>query len=690
MVSDPKARATPRPEAVEQPTDGNASPQASGKKLLHELPLHQAELEAQTLTLREAQARLEELRDRYFELYDSAPVSYFTLSSRGLIAEANLKCAALLGTDQSKLTGQAITRFILADDRPTFTRFCEQAGTASRPANSELRMLRRDGSQFWARLEAAPANTQGPGESIRFALSDVTESRRADSLIRASERRLNLVIEAISDGFWDWDLRTGVVYRSPSYYATIGYRPEDATADFDFFKRIVHPADLVHALQALEAHKQGKTPIMEFEFRLVSPTAGREWMSARGRVVERAEDGAPLRITGTISDITERKRSEARLRESEEQFRAVFDNSIDAILVTMPNVGIVAANPAAQRMFQHSEAEFRQLRRSDLVDMLDGSVAEALVERQRTGHYSGQLKFLRKDGSRFTGELTSSMFTGKDGSLLTNVIVRDISRRERAEAELAATRADMEQIIEWQVARNTAAALAHELNQPLAALSALSEAASRILAKSTAEASAGKERLEPIVRRLAVESERAGSVVRNLLDSLHRPISKTAAHDLPLILREAAGAARSSVTGDYRLVIDCAPELPPVMVNYQQFEKILLNLAGNGADAMRNAGITTGSIGITAGTAEDGGSACISVRDDGPGVPSGTEQEIFQPFVTTRAEGMGMGLAIARALVEAQGGKLWLQAGRGTGACFCFTLPFSRQERPAYNPSNTT
>jgi two-component system sensor kinase FixL len=683
MVSSPKARAAPRPGTVEKPIDRNASPQASGMKLLHELQLHQAELEAQNQALREAQARLEELRDRYFELYDSAPVGYFTLSSRGLIAEANLKCAALLGTDQSGLTGQAITRFILADDRPAFSRFCERAGTDSRPANSELRMLRRDGSQFWARLEAAPANTQGHGQTIRFALSDVTESRRADSLIRTSEQRLNLVIEAISDGFWDWDLRTGVVYRSPSYYATIGYRPEDATPDLDFFRRIAHPADLERALQVFEAHKRGETPVMEFEFRLASPAAGREWMSARGRVVERDADGVPLRIAGTISDITERKRSEARLRESEEQFRAVFDNSIDAILVTMPEVGIVAANPAAQRMFQYSEAEFRQVHRSDLVDMLDGSVAEALVERQRTGHYSGQLKFLRKDGSRFTGEVTSAMFTGKDGSLLTNVIVRDISRRQRAEAELAATRADMEQIIEWQVARNTAAALAHELNQPLTALSALSEAASRILANLTAEASAGKERLEPIVRRLAIESERAGSVVRNLLDSLHQPVSKTEAHDLLFILRKAADVARSTVTGSYRVVIDCAPELPPVMANYQQFEKILLNLAGNGADAMRNAGITTGSIGITAVTAEDGGSACISVCDDGPGVAPGMEQEIFQAFVTTRAEGMGMGLAIARALVEAQGGKLWHQTGRGTGAYFCFTLPFSRQDRPA-------
>lgn len=509
-------------------------------------------------------------------------------------------------------------------------------------------------------------------------LSDVTESRMADKPIPASERRLNLVIEAISDGFWDWDLRTGEVYRSPSYYATIGYRPEDATPDFDFFKRIAHPEDLDRALRVLDKHMRGETPIMEFEFRLASPTAGRKWMSARGRVVERDAAGTPLRIAGTISDITERKRSEARLRESEEQFRAVFDNSIDAILVTMPDVGIVAANPAAQRMFQYSEAEFRQLRRSDLVDTLDGSVAEALVERRRTGSYSGQLKFLRKDGSSFTGELTSSIFTGKDGNLLTNVIVRDISRRQRAEAELAATRADMEQIIEWQVARNTAAALAHELNQPLTALSALSEAASRILARLPADGSAGKERLEAIAQRLAIESERAGNVVRNLLDSLHRPVSKTAAHELALILGKAAGVARSTVTGDYRLVVDCAPDLQPVMANYQQFEKILLNLAGNGADAMRNAGITTGGISITAGAAKDGACACISVRDEGPGIAPGMEWEMFQPFVTTRPDGMGMGLPIARALVEAQGGKLWHQAGPGQGACFCFTLPFSR------------
>ena len=679
MVASHKPK--PKPRAPAKPAGTPAPPEAATKKLLHELQVHQVELEAQNRDLLQTQAMLEDLRDRYLDLYDFAPIGYISLSADGMVAGANLKCAALLGIDRSVLLGQPVSRFIFADDREAFSRIRGKFSANALPMNCELRMLRSDGSHFWARLAATLAGPRGKGRTIHIALSDISENRRASSQIRDSLRRLNLVVEAIGDGFWDWDLRTGVVYRSPSYYVIVGHRPEDATPDFAFFERIAHPDDLAAAMKAIEVHMLGKTPSIEFEFRLNDPSQGREWMGVRGRVVERDADGTPLRITGTISDITERKRAETLLRASEDQFHAVFDNSIDAILVTMPDAGIVAANPAAQRMFQYTEAEFHRLRRSDLVDGTDDRVAEALVERRRTGRYSGELKFLRKDGSSFTGELTSSMFRGKDGRVLTSVIVRDISRRQRAEAELAATRAELQQIIEWQVARNTAAALAHELNQPLTALSALSEAASRILAKITSGSSPGSEALETILPRLAVESERAGNVVRNLLDSLHRPVSKGEAHDLPDILKKAAGVAKTSMAGGYRLILACAPDLPPVTVSYQQFEKVLLNLIGNGTDAMRSAGTITGTIAVSAALAEDGNSACIAVQDQGPGIPPGMEQEIFQPFVTTRSEGMGMGLAIARALVEAQGGKLWHQPGPHPGARFCFTLLCSRPER---------
>lgn len=670
-----------RPGATPAKPAGTAATRtSSSKRLLHDLQVHQVELETQNQELLRAQTLLEELRDRYLDLYDFAPVGYLSLSLKGLITESNLKCAKLLGVDRNVLLGQPISRFIFADDREGFSRLRSILGKNAPPVDYDLRMLRQDGSQIWVRMTATLAEPGGHGHMIRIALSDITESRQADSLIRASEQRLKLVIEAIGDGFWDWDLRTGVVYRSPSYYATIGFRADDATPDFGFFKRIAHPDDLPSALKALEAHLRGETPGIEFEFRLASPSGGREWMGVRGRVVERNAAGAAVRVAGTISDITERKYSEARLRASEERFRAVFDNSIDAILITMPEVGIVAANPAAQQMFQLTEAEFRKVGRSDLVDMSDGRVLAALDERTRTGHFSGELKFLRKDGSDFIGELTSSVFAGSDGKLLTNVIVRDISRRKQAEAELAATRTEMQQIIEWQVARNTAAALAHELNQPLTAVSALSEATTRILAGTVGSQEQDPGQLGNIAQRLALESERAGNVVRNLLDSLHRPVSKTETCDLGAIVKQAAGVIGASMSNRYRLILEFAPNLPPVQVNYQQIEKVLLNLAGNGADSMHNAGMAAGEISIRAELSEHGKSARITVRDQGPGIPPGMEQEIFHPFVTTRVDGMGMGLAIARALVEAQGGKLWLDPTPDAGARFCFTLPLARGE----------
>jgi C4-dicarboxylate-specific signal transduction histidine kinase len=114
-----------------------------------------------------------------------------------------------------------------------------------------------------------------------------------------------------------------------------------------------------------------------------------------------------------------------------------------------------------------------------------------------------------------------------------------------------------------------------------------------------------------------------------------------------------------------------------VLANRLQLEKVVLNLLNNGVDAMRGAGISTAAISITVRTAEAGKMAQVTVHDSGPGLDAETAKRIFQPFFTTKSEGIGLGLSISRALVESHGGSLWLDLGDNTGATFHFTVPFA-------------
>jgi C4-dicarboxylate-specific signal transduction histidine kinase len=268
------------------------------------------------------------------------------------------------------------------------------------------------------------------------------------------------------------------------------------------------------------------------------------------------------------------------------------------------------------------------------------------------------------------------------GPELEGVVVEhtDITERKKAQYELASLRADMKRILQWQIATHTVAALAHEVNQPLSSISALAEAASRLLGATDAAefaSTATGARLEQILDRIAAESERAGGVVRNLMTSLGAPDTSVEAIDFPGLLREVVRVARASGHEDCEILFDGAHGVPPLWGNRLQVEKVLLNLISNAADAMREADAPNGRIWISIAVAAPGREAIISVRDEGPGISAGMEQQMFHPFISSKGTGLGMGLTICRTLVEAQGGRLWHEPHHGGGATFRFTLPLA-------------
>lgn len=178
------------------------------------------------------------------------------------------------------------------------------------------RFERADGSVHWVRWEVRPwHDAAGAVGGIFIFSEDITDLKLAEKALLQSEERLRLALDATSDGLWDWDLLSGVVYRSHRYYELINRPPYQGSQDFQFFKSTVHPDDLPHVLETIEAHKQGKTPAIEFEYRLSGSFEPVKWIGVKGRAVERDADGAPLRIVGTITDVTERKRIEDEIRQ---------------------------------------------------------------------------------------------------------------------------------------------------------------------------------------------------------------------------------------------------------------------------------------------------------------------------------------------------------------------------------------
>lgn len=247
-----------------------------------------------------------------------------------------------------------------------------------------------------------------------------------------------------------------------------------------------------------------------------------------------------------------------------------------------------------------------------------------------------------------------------------------ISARQRQEAALNALRAEMEELVKVQVASQTAAAIAHELNQPLNALSSYTEAALRLLQAGNP----APEKLQRALEGGATQAQRAGHVVRELLHFFRGGETPIEAVDLGQAINRALAVVQDDGHGDFVPVVDLADGLGPVQASRVQIEKTLVNLLRNGVDAMRAAGVNPQTIAIAARTAPEGGLAQVTVQDGGPGLNEEEARRVFTPFYTTKPKGIGMGLAISRSLVEANGGRLWCEPAPGRGGIFHFTLPF--------------
>ncbi|MBC3917868.1 PAS domain S-box protein [Undibacterium sp. CY18W] len=204
----------------------------------------------------------------------------------------------------------------------------EQALQTNTAYTCDAEVVRSDGSHRWiiARGEALQ-DAQGKLIRLHGSVQDITERKLVAMQLQASEERLQMAIEATSEGLWDWDVPSGKVYRSRHYYDMTGYEEDADTRDFDFFKRLVHPDDLPNTLQQIEAHKHGNTPDIDFEYRMMTKSGAIKWMRAKGRAVSRDEHGYPLRVIGTLSDIDEKKRTAAELLEREQRLERVMQGS---------------------------------------------------------------------------------------------------------------------------------------------------------------------------------------------------------------------------------------------------------------------------------------------------------------------------------------------------------------------------
>jgi len=253
---------------------------------------------------------------------------------------------------------------------------------------------------------------------------------------------------------------------------------------------------------------------------------------------------------------------------------------------------------------------------------------------------------------------------------------QDITAEQRSRLEAERLRRDLTHVGRVTTMGEMAAALAHELNQPLTAILSNAHAGERYLTQAAPPLGEIRE----ILQDVAGDARRAAEVIQRLRSLLRKEETRFLPLDVNQVIREIAAFVHTDAILR-KLIIDLnlAPDLPPVRGDRVQLQQVLLNLVLNGMEAMAQ---QAGGRRIVVETARAAEAVAVSVRDQGPGIPGDKLSRIFETFYTTKRDGMGMGLAISRSIVEAHGGQLWAENNPDRGATFAFTLPACPPDSP--------
>lgn len=375
---------------------------------------------------------------------------------------------------------------------------------------------------------------------------------------------------------------------------------------------------------------------------------------------------------------TQREAAARVLEQREAHLRSIFDTAPEAMIVINESGVIQSYGASAERMFGWRPSE-----------VIGRNISMLMPEPFRTQHDGYLRRYLatgekriigigrivvgeRKDGATFPMELAVGEVRSGDARFFTG-FVRDLTERQESEARVRELQAEVVHISRLSAMGEMASALAHELNQPLSAIANYLNGARRLNERNPQS----DPRIGEAVEKASEQALRAGDIIRRLRDFLARGEGERSVESLAKLVHEAChlallGAKDSGVSVRYQI----DPHLDRVLVDRIQIQQVIVNLVRNALDAMQGHPRRDLSVSTTI----DGDMAIVTVADTGPGLDPVAADKLFQPFVTTKASGMGVGLSISRTIVEAHGGRLWHEPTPGGGATFRFSVRLAQED----------
>ena len=577
----------------------------------------------------------------------------------GVIVFANEATARALGYGQEELLGMTMADIIHPDSLPLAA---ERYGRRQRgeqiPSVYELKVLKRDGAAATAAVSLVTTTIEGKMATMVF-VTDVTERNLAEEKLRDSEEKYRLLTANMNEGIIV--LQDGkIVFCNPKYIQITGF-PEKELLSRPF-SEFVPPDDRQMMMERYLNRLRGEEIRPAFDVRAITKAGNVKWVETNSVLF--TWNGRPA-VLALVTDITERRRAEEALQLSEKKYRTLVESSPDGIISVDPQGRIVECNTGICKLLEYAREELKGADISRVLRRWESRLQAGQSFRSEIDQQSfveAELEMVQRNGHKIPvwARMVEPEGTNQDNTQIL-LYLRDIEERKKVD-ELK------DQFI---------GLVSHELRTPLTVIMG---AVNTALSEGT--------RLSPHETRRLLEdaasaSDELSDILENLLELSRSQADRLTLQVEPLMLEDVAqktidNARRHSSM--HQFVIDLPKTLPPLRADHIRLERILHNLVENAVKYSPG-----GEVRVSA--RKEGKNLVIEVHDQGYGISLEDQAKLFQPFQRIRQaetdgiKGVGLGLLVCRSLVEAHGGRIWLESEPGQGTTIFFTLPIEARRR---------
>ncbi len=614
--------------------------------------------------------KIEEL-DRYF----NSSLDLLSIASiSGEFIRLNPEWEKVLGYSVSEMEGKQFLDFVHPDDINATIEVASKLENQEEVLSFKNRYRCKDGSFKWIEWRSKPL-----GNKLYAVAHDITEKKKTEDILLKSRKNLKEAQQMAFLGNWEWDVVTNCLECSEEVAHIFGFNMQDFTHNADYLLKFVHPDDKEHYINTLQegiTHKK-TTP---FDYRIIRGDGQVRYIHAKGEFIL-FENGVPVKGTGIVQDITERKLVEEALSKSEEKYRLIANNTSDGIFVLSAENIITYVSPAYMNLMgldagAHLGADsafiYELIHHNDrdalfkmIYDAISKNVPELKYEfrvKHSDGHY-----FWREDNARFIYDEK-----GKYGGAY--VVCRDITERKNAEVKLTFNEAKLRELNATK--DKLFSIIAHDLRSPFSSIINLSD-----MLLDSIQAKESFEELELYAENLRYSSKRAYDLLINLLEWSRSQTGQI--QFSPYIL-----SLKTEVVESMELYLDVAqhksiifeqsvPSRTLVHADKPMLQTILRNLISNAIKFT----MPGGSVNITAESIRN--EVIVSVTDTGIGIPKEMIDELFVLGKETGRTGTGdepssgLGLLLCKDFAEKHGGRIWVESEEGKGSTFKFSIPVS-------------